>query len=69
MVCEKLKSSNHDFKKDSLKLRIIDDEFVYATDTTLGADDGISLAYGLARASSNRVCSNYRGRNSYGGSY
>ncbi|HII4470635.1 TPA: aminoacyl-histidine dipeptidase [Clostridium perfringens] len=55
MVCEKLKSSNHDFKKDPLKLRIIDDKFVYATDTTLGADDGISLAYGLAILDSNNI--------------
>ncbi|GAA0071629.1 aminoacyl-histidine dipeptidase [Clostridium sardiniense] len=55
MVCEKLKHSNHDFEKDPLKLRIVDDEFVYATDTTLGADDGIAVAYGLAILDSNVI--------------
>ncbi len=47
MVGEKTSASNHDFLKDPLKLRIVDD-FIYATDTTLGADDGIALAFGLA---------------------
>ncbi len=28
---------------------------MYATDTTLGADDGISLAYGLAILDSNNI--------------
>lgn len=47
MVCEKNKGTNHDFEKDPLKLRVIDD-MVYATDTTLGADNGIAVAYALA---------------------
>lgn len=47
MVCEKNKGIEHDFEKDPLKLRIIDD-MIYATDTTLGADNGIALAYALA---------------------
>ena len=47
MVCEKNKGTEHDFEKDPLKLRIIDD-MVYATDTTLGADNGIAIAYSLA---------------------
>lgn len=47
MVCEKGKTSNHDFLKDPLKLRI-DGDNIYATDTTLGADDGIAIAYALA---------------------
>ena len=47
MVGEKTSGSNHNFLKDSLKLRIVDD-FIYATDTTLGGDDGIAVAYGLA---------------------
>ncbi len=47
MVCEKNKDIEHDFTKDPLKLRIIDD-MVYATDTTLGADNGIAVAMGLA---------------------
>lgn len=47
MVCEKNKGTDHDFEKDPLKLRVIDD-MVYATDTTLGADNGIAVAYALA---------------------
>jgi len=47
MVGEKTNDSNHDFSKDPLELRIVDD-FIYATGTTLGGDDGIAVAYGLA---------------------
>ncbi|MCR1933158.1 aminoacyl-histidine dipeptidase [Clostridium tepidum] len=47
MVCEKLKDVEHDFENDPLKLRIKDD-YIYATGTTLGGDDGIAIAYGLA---------------------
>lgn len=47
MVGEKTNGNNHDFSKDPIKLRIVDD-FIYATDTTLGGDDGIAVAYGLA---------------------
>lgn len=47
MVCEKNKGTEHDFEKDPLKLRIVDD-MIYATDTTLGADNGIAIAYALA---------------------
>lgn len=47
MVCEKNKGTDHDFQKDPLKLRVVDD-MVYATDTTLGADNGIAVAYALA---------------------
>lgn len=48
MVCEKVKESDHNFEKDSLKLRI-DGDYLYATGTTLGGgDDGIAVAYGLA---------------------
>lgn len=47
MVCEKNKGTEHDFEKDPLKLRVVDD-MVYATDTTLGADNGIAVAYALA---------------------
>ncbi len=52
MVCEKNKDIEHDFTKDPLKLRIIDD-MIYATDTTLGADNGIAVAMGLAILASN----------------
>ncbi len=47
MVCEKSKGSNHDFARDPLQLRI-DGDFLRATDSTLGADNGIAVAYGLA---------------------
>lgn len=47
MVCEKNKETVHDFEKDPIKLRVLDD-MIYATDTTLGADNGIAIAYALA---------------------
>jgi len=52
MVCEKNIDIEHDFSKDPLKLRIIED-MIYATGTTLGADNGIAVAMGLAILSSN----------------
>jgi len=52
MVCEKNTDVEHDFTKDPLKLRIIDDK-IYASGTTLGADNGIAVAMGLAILSSN----------------
>lgn len=48
MVCEKTPDSIHDFLKDPLQLRVVDGEWLYATDTTLGADDGIAVAMGMA---------------------
>ena len=47
MVCEKNKSSNHDFEKDPLQL-YVDGEWLSAKDTTLGADDGTGVAYMMA---------------------
>ena len=47
MVCEKNKETEHDFEKDPIKLRV-EGDFLYATDTTLGADNGIAVAMGLA---------------------
>ncbi len=47
MVCEKEDGVDIDFKKDGLKLETSGD-YVYAKGTTLGADDGIALAYALA---------------------
>ena len=47
MVCEKLKDSSHDFLKDGIKL-LLDGDFLHADGTTLGADNGIALAYILA---------------------
>lgn len=47
MVCEKNVDTVHDFTKDPLELKI-DGDFVYANGTTLGADNGIAVAYGMA---------------------
>ncbi|MCR5302759.1 MAG: aminoacyl-histidine dipeptidase [Lachnospiraceae bacterium] len=49
MVCEKSYDyeAKHDFTKDPLKLAVLDD-YIYAKGTTLGADDGIAVAYMLS---------------------
>lgn len=47
MVTEKTNDSNHDFMKDGLEL-IVEGDFVTANKTTLGADNGIAVAYALA---------------------
>ena len=52
MVCEKNKDTNHNFVTDPIKLRVQDD-MIYATGTTLGADNGIAVAMGLAVLASN----------------
>ncbi|MHA1723440.1 MAG: beta-Ala-His dipeptidase [Promethearchaeota archaeon] len=51
MVCEKIKGSNHDFSKDPLKLKIVDidgNKWLKAKNTTLGADNGVGIAFQLA---------------------
>ncbi len=47
MVCEKAKGSRHDFSTDPLVLKI-EGDFLRADGTTLGGDDGIAVACGLA---------------------
>ncbi len=47
MVWEKDEGYDHDFEKDPLKLKI-EDGFLTAEHTTLGADDGTGVAYILA---------------------
>ena len=47
MVCEKNAGTVHDFTKDPIKL-VEKDGFLYAEGTTLGADDGVAVAYMLA---------------------
>ncbi len=47
MVCEKTKEAAIDFDNDPIQVRI-DGEFVKATQTTLGADNGIAVAAMLA---------------------
>lgn len=52
MVCEKNEETVHDFRKDPIRLRIVKD-MLYATNTTLGADNGIAVAYALALLDTN----------------
>ncbi len=54
MVCEKNKDSDHDFMRDPIRPRI-DGDWVYATGTTLGADNGIGVAAALAAATDSSV--------------
>ncbi|MGL5329069.1 MAG: aminoacyl-histidine dipeptidase, partial [Peptostreptococcaceae bacterium] len=54
MVCEKNKDTKHDFTKDPLELRI-ENGMVYATGTTLGADNGIAVAMGMAVLADNSL--------------
>ena len=54
MVCEKNKDTDHDFEKDPIKLRV-EGNYLYATDTTLGADNGIAVAMGLALLASDNI--------------
>lgn len=55
MVCEKTADSTHDFQKDPLQLRVVDGEWLYATDTTLGGDDGIAVAMAMAILASDEI--------------
>ncbi|WNY27013.1 Cytosol non-specific dipeptidase [Methanolapillus ohkumae] len=53
MVCEKRPDSLHDFSKDPIQLRFWKKDgisMVSAVDTTLGADNGIGVAYALVAA-------------------
>ena len=47
MVGAKRTDSHHDFDKDPLTLHV-EEDWIYATGTTLGADDGIGVALSLA---------------------
>lgn len=47
MVCEKTPTSTHNFATDPLEL-IVEGDWLRANNTTLGGDDGIAVAYGLA---------------------
>jgi dipeptidase D len=49
MVCEKTPDSKHDFSKDPIRSRM-DREWLTADDTTLGADNGIAIAYMMTLA-------------------
>ena len=54
MVCEKDENCSLDMVKDGLNI-IHDGKFVFAKGTTLGADDGIALAYILALLSDDTI--------------
>lgn len=47
MVCDKVPGSTHDFENDPLKLKV-EDGWLRAIDTTLGADNGLGCAVMLA---------------------
>lgn len=55
MVCEKREEVDHDFSKDPIKY-IIQDGWMIAPDTTLGADCGIGIAAQLALLDSDLPC-------------
>lgn len=54
MVCEKNRDTVHDFAKDPIKL-MIEDGWLKADGTTLGADNGVAVAAGLAVLESDEV--------------
>lgn len=54
MVCVQESDSQHDFKTQGLELAI-DGEWLHANKTTLGADDGIAIAYSLALLADNTI--------------
>ncbi|MBK8165195.1 MAG: aminoacyl-histidine dipeptidase [bacterium] len=54
MVCEKNAATAHDFLRDPIRLQV-DGDWVKATGTTLGADNGIGVAMGLALADDRSV--------------
>ncbi len=54
MVCEKNKGTNHDFDNDPIKV-IKEDGWITADGTTLGSDNGIGVAAGLAVATDKDV--------------
>ena len=49
MVCEKTEDSDHDFSSDPIQC-VYDGEWLKGRQTTLGADNGIAIALGLAIA-------------------
>lgn len=54
MVCEKNKDTIHDFLKDPIEL-IVKEDSIYANGTTLGADDGIAVAYAMALLEDDKI--------------
>ncbi|MGL6198037.1 MAG: aminoacyl-histidine dipeptidase [Lachnospiraceae bacterium] len=54
MVCEKSPDNSHDFMTDPIQLKVVDD-MLYADGTTLGGDNGIAVAMGMAVLSSDSL--------------
>jgi len=54
MVCEKNADKKHDFSKDPIEL-VIKDDYIYADNTTLGADNGIAVAMFMTILESNKI--------------
>lgn len=52
MVCEKNQDIKHDFSVEGIKLQVVGD-LIKGTGTTLGADNGIAVAFALALLDSN----------------
>jgi len=54
MVCEKEEDKEHDFLKDPIDF-IVEGDKIHADRTTLGADNGIAVSYGLAILASHEI--------------
>ena len=54
MVCEKTPSSGHNFQTDPIEI-IVEDGWMHANQTTLGADDGLGVATALAMAEDDSI--------------
>lgn len=54
MVCEKNSDKEHDFEKDPINL-VVKGDYIYADRTTLGADDGIAVAYAMNLLEDNTI--------------
>jgi dipeptidase D len=54
MVCEKSPDSDHNFTTDPIR-HIVEDDWLRADRTTLGADNGIAIAMAMALASDDQV--------------
>lgn len=54
MVCEKNIDTVHDFLKDSIKLQV-EGDFIKASGTTLGADNGVAVAMAMAILADNSL--------------
>ncbi|AKB28940.1 Aminoacyl-histidine dipeptidase (Peptidase D) [Methanosarcina siciliae T4/M] len=54
MVCEKSKDSKHDFSRDPIRC-VYDGDWLKGDGTSIGADNGIALAIGMALAEAGKI--------------